>query len=459
MSSVHKLGAKDHEVISREMLPPPSRSSNIARRGGHSSGGRNSHVKPTPSAGAARAPTSPQATTAASPGGSNQAQQHRPPPANMITASQEQKGISHERLDSQPDSDRTLSGQLLESDLHNETTAGPDESRAAPDIAIRAGRSETPVEVYERYRQQAERAERERDREDPDFELNSQGAQSPSFNGTIESQELDFLRQSTPSSLVDRTRRTARARQSDGLSQAQSPNGADHHQNNTPHHARRGSGPLQQELNDSTEDHSMVGLLRADASAAATPSSYRAKQPFGSAARVSPMMPDDGVKTPHRSKGRRTRNPTYEKSRPENRRERDEHIAAIKANWRDPPLFWPYELTPLGEKQIPNGRGGTTMTKEALEPKDVSTLLLKAIRRFSEATKGNYGAAMKLIAKVVDRRLQNSQEHKILLRADAEEATMLALSKAKAPGRGADAGPSARKRRAQQAADDESDPR
>ncbi|KAF2770940.1 hypothetical protein EJ03DRAFT_50930 [Teratosphaeria nubilosa] len=100
-----------------------------------------------------------------------------------------------------------------------------------------------------------------------------------------------------------------------------------------------------------------------------------------------------------------------------------------------------------------------TTIKEALDHRDVSTLLLKAIRRFSEITKGDYGAAMKLIAKIVDRRAQNSQEHKILLPADAEEATKLALSKAKVPVGGADAGPSARKRRAQQVADDEPGPR
>ncbi|KAF2770939.1 hypothetical protein EJ03DRAFT_50951 [Teratosphaeria nubilosa] len=295
----------------------------VARRGGYSSGGRggvfiarrvtsNSHVNSTLSSGAARGPTVPQSATATNIGGTNQAQQlrvqqHRPPSANMITASQEQKGISHGHLESQTDSDRTLSGQVLESDLHNETIGDPDDSRAAPDTVIRAGRSETPFEVYERYRAQAERAERERDRGDPDFVLASQEARSPPFNGTIESQELEFLRQSTTNSLVDRTRGASRARQSDGPGQAQSSDGPDPHQPNDAHHTRRGSGPLQQEQDGYVEDHSMAGILRADASAAVTPASHRAKQAFGSPSHVSEMMLDDVVKR-HSNKGKRTRN-------------------------------------------------------------------------------------------------------------------------------------------------------
>lgn len=254
---------------------------------------------------------------------------YRPGPANMVTASQQERGISHG------------SQRLVGSDV----STSSDESEAEQH---RPDKGKAPAVEPERdpYQESADRANARLEDDDPDYAGPSQDTPTP-YDIPVPPEEIAYL---SNAATLERSQTLGR------------------------------------------EDAHQVTFASTSAAAGQqrTPVSAtkRAKRPYG------------------------IKHPEYDSLPSDAKRERDECIETIKANWPDE-LPWPEVYAP---------KRGLVL----LDPKDVSTRLLDPIARLSISTAGDAVRAHRAMRLAVDNRLARKDDYmeqpEKLLPVDVEEA-------------------------------------
>lgn len=322
------------------------------------------------------------------------------PAANMVTASQEQRGISHgpatnlsavdsrdalpkssRRQGSQPqhEVDRSVEqvrSQTLEKDgvQRSQTLGREDIWQAMPD---------------DPYQTRVNRIERVQEEEDHDYQPSQENAQREPFHNlnqrAVEQEEIEHLQ---------------------GEVARMGPS------------SRRSPKRVREEV-DAVDETSV-------ATADPAGPELDPKRPSKKIAKL--QQP----RTPSGRCSAGVRHQAYEAISAQTRAERDAIIDRINRNWQNPPLFWPRELTPRGEVCIQHGPGDRPVKLEAaLKPHDVSSKLLAAVERLSSETVGEWRSAQQLMSKAYYQRVKSTVGPTKLLPQDLDKAIELVKEEAR----------------------------
>ncbi|KAK3622985.1 hypothetical protein LTR56_018817 [Elasticomyces elasticus] len=309
------------------------------------------------------------------------------PPANMVTASQELRGISHGVDDGVSTDDgvttddgvSTDDGISDPSDVKSESAPAPANDRQPALEAPAPEPEKDPLQA--RYQLEVDRLARLEELEDPEYPGPSQSTPTPSCE-SIPTQEL-----------VDLTNLNSGAVRSQTLEDEGLPTRPRTKMSTVVNavEACRNSFMLDNQeevlierIDDDDDDEVFVP-------AAAQPSEKTGKK----------KRDQYGV-----------RHTLYEHLKsPEGRRERDELILSVRTNWRPKSdlAIWPDGLAPTS--------GGAT-----IQVRDVSSALWRALKPLAEATKGNPALAHKAMIEAVDNRVQISGKTPKLIAEDIEVA-------------------------------------
>ncbi|KAK1056646.1 hypothetical protein LTR74_014759 [Friedmanniomyces endolithicus] len=345
-------------------------------------------------------------------------QSNIPPSANMVTASQEQQGITHGHVHDEPE------------------VAGP--STNAPQSARRKGKQRALDADEDRCQLQVDEIEDRQKRDDSEYLGPSQGTPTTPYED-VDSQELvdsanvnAANRNDTPATIL---RNVVTAASEDG-------------------HPR--DPPLLEEsawacdsCKETADVNTMWNCVRCKGVKMCTPCYYdpttlansrHSRHTFVEHVEQGgpPLTPQQTAqpttlqttekqrkKTERENYG--VRHTSFGMLGPHGQRERNELIARIRANWfkkLDPPAhaFWPDTLAPTSD--------GTM-----LQLKDVSSSLLRELLPLSDATKGKIATAHRAMTEAMKTRLRLTGEKRKLLADDLKEALTLCKTPRKRPRR------------------------
>ncbi|KAK5716549.1 hypothetical protein LTR15_009440 [Elasticomyces elasticus] len=308
------------------------------------------------------------------------------PPANMVTASQDLRGISHGVDDgistddgvTTDDGVSTDDGISDPTDVKSESAPAPANDRQPALEAPAPEPEKDPLQA--RYQLEVDRLARLEELEDPEYPGPSQSTPTPSCE-SIQTQEL-----------VDLTNLNSGAVRSQTLEDEGLPTRPRTKMSTVVNavEASRNSFTLddQEEVLIERKDDDDDEVFVPAAAQISEKTGKKKRDQYG------------------------VRHTLYEHLKsPEGRRERDELILSVRTNWRPKSdlAIWPDGLAPTS--------GGAT-----IQVRDVSSALWRALKPLAEATKGNPALAHKAMIEAVDNRVQISGKTPKLIAEDIEVA-------------------------------------